>query len=194
MDEEKIKKLRTMHNADRKFILDEAKGIINNKAQIDEIISDGLENWDIERLSKIDLSILRIAVYEIVFADDIPNAVAANEAVQLAQKFSGDKATKFINGILGNVIKRWKMQVNVYTVSQINGYIKRVFENDVFLSDLYIEGEISNFKLHTSGHLYFSLKDKTGSVDCVMFRSDAARLDFMPENGIGVLVRGRVSL
>lgn len=86
------------------------------------------------------------------------------------------------------------MQVNVYTVSQINGYIKRVFENDVFLSDLYIEGEISNFKLHTSGHLYFSLKDKTGSVDCVMFRSDAARLDFMPENGMGVLVRGRVSL
>ena len=106
MDEEKIKKLRTMHNADRKFILDEAKGIINNKAQIDEIISDGLENWDIERLSKIDLSILRIAVYEIIFADDIPNAVAANEAVQLAQKFSGDRATKFINGILGNVIKK----------------------------------------------------------------------------------------
>ncbi|MBQ6554909.1 MAG: exodeoxyribonuclease VII large subunit [Firmicutes bacterium] len=86
------------------------------------------------------------------------------------------------------------MQVNVYTVSQINGYIKRVFENDVFLSDLYIEGEISNFKPHTSGHLYFSLKDKTGSVDCVMFRSDAAGLGFMPENGMGVLVRGRVSL
>ncbi|MBO5560481.1 MAG: exodeoxyribonuclease VII large subunit [Firmicutes bacterium] len=86
------------------------------------------------------------------------------------------------------------MQVNVYTVSQINGYIKRVFENDVFLSDLYIEGEISNFKPHSSGHLYFSLKDKTGSVDCVMFRSDAFGLSFVPENGMGVLVRGRVSL
>ena len=86
------------------------------------------------------------------------------------------------------------MQVNVYTVSQINGYIKRVFENDVFLSDLYIEGEISNFKPHSSGHLYFSLKDKTGSVDCVMFRNDAFGLSFVPENGMGVLVRGRVSL
>lgn len=86
------------------------------------------------------------------------------------------------------------MQVNVYTVSQINGYIKRLFENDVFLSELYIEGEISNFKLHGSGHLYFSLKDQTGSIDCVMFRSYAFSLGFMPKNGEAVLVRGRVSL
>ncbi|MBQ9605230.1 MAG: transcription antitermination factor NusB [Firmicutes bacterium] len=106
MDDDKIKKLRTMHNADRKFILEEAKGVINNKEEIDGIIANALENWNIERLSKIDLSILRIAVYEIVFADDIPNAVAASEAVQLAQKFSEDKAPKFINGVLGNVIKK----------------------------------------------------------------------------------------
>ena len=86
------------------------------------------------------------------------------------------------------------MQVNVYTVSQINGYIKRLIDSDVFLSGLHIEGEISNFKLHSSGHLYFSLKDKTGSIDCVMFRSAAQYLEFMPKNGDAVLVGGRVSL
>ena len=86
------------------------------------------------------------------------------------------------------------MKVNVYTVSQINGYIKRIFENDVFLNDLYIEGEISNFKYHTSGHLYFSLKDETGSVDCVMFRSYVQSLKFEPGNGESVLAGGRVSL
>ncbi len=86
------------------------------------------------------------------------------------------------------------MKVNVYTVSQINGYIKRLFENDVFLGSLYIEGEISNFKLHTSGHLYFSLKDETGSIDCVMFRSSAANLAFEPKNGESVLAGGRVAL
>ena len=106
MDDDRIKKLRTMHNADKKFILEEAKGITDNKEKIDEIISSELENWDIERLSKVDLSILRIAVYEIVFSDDIPNAVAASEAVQLAAMFSEDKAPKFINGVLGNVIKK----------------------------------------------------------------------------------------
>lgn len=108
MDEDKISRLRTIQKKDRQFILNEARGIIDNKAKIDETISSGLENWEIDRLSKVDLSILRIAVYEILFADDIPDAVAANEAVQLAKRFSEDKAPKFINGVLGNVIKNRK--------------------------------------------------------------------------------------
>ena len=86
------------------------------------------------------------------------------------------------------------MQVNVYTVSQINGYIRRLIDNDVFLSQLYIEGEISNLILHPSGHIYFSLKDSTGAINCVMFRSYAEKLAFMPENGGAVLAGGRVSL
>ncbi len=104
MDEDKISRLRTIHNRDKKFIINEAKGIVEHKAQIDELISEGLENWDIDRLSKVDLSILRIAVYEIVYADDIPAPVAANEAVQLAKMFSEDKAPAFINGVVGKVI------------------------------------------------------------------------------------------
>ena len=104
MDEDKISRLRTIHNNDKKFIINEAKGIVVHKAHIDELIAAGLDNWEIDRLSKVDLSILRIAVYEIVYADDIPNAVAANEAVQLAKQFSEDKAPGFINGVLGKII------------------------------------------------------------------------------------------
>lgn len=106
MDSEKISRLRTIRNADKKFIIEEAKGVVANKQKIDEVISAGLENWEIDRLSKVDLSILRIAVYEILFADDIPDAVAVNEAVQLAKLLSEEKAPKFINGVLGKVIEQ----------------------------------------------------------------------------------------
>lgn len=110
MDEDKISKLRTIHKRDKAFILKEANGIVENKAKIDEVIMSGLENWDIDRLSKVDLSILRIAVYEILFSEDIPNAVAVNEAVELAKLFSEDKAPSFINGVLGNIVTAQKAE------------------------------------------------------------------------------------
>ena len=84
--------------------------------------------------------------------------------------------------------------MKVYTVSQINNYIKRILENDVLLSDVYIEAEISNFKAHTSGHLYFTLKDSGAAINAVMFRSYAERLKFMPESGMKVVARGYISL
>ncbi len=84
--------------------------------------------------------------------------------------------------------------MKVYTVSQINNYIKRILENDVFLSDVYIEAEVSNFKAHTSGHLYFTLKDSGAAINAVMFRSYAEGLKFMPESGMKVVTRGYISL
>lgn len=84
--------------------------------------------------------------------------------------------------------------MKVYTVSQINNYIKRILENDILLSDVYIEAEISNFKAHTSGHLYFTLKDSGAAINAVMFRSYAERLKFMPESGMKVVARGYISL
>lgn len=84
--------------------------------------------------------------------------------------------------------------MKVYTVSQINNYIKRILENDVLLSDVYIEAEISNFKAHTSGHFYFTLKDSGAAINAVMFRSYAERLKFMPESGMKVVARGYISL
>lgn len=84
--------------------------------------------------------------------------------------------------------------MKVYTVSQINNYIKKILENDILLTDLYIEAEISNFKAHSSGHLYFTLKDSGAAINSVMFRSSAARLKFKPESGMKVVARGYISL
>lgn len=86
------------------------------------------------------------------------------------------------------------MNGRIYTVSQINSYVKLLFERDAFLSDVFVQGEISNLKLHSSGHIYFTLKDKTAQINCVMFASYAARLKFQPENGVKVTVYGGISL
>ena len=69
-------------------------------AQIDEMINEKTEGWKTSRMGKVDLAILRLAVYEIVFDDTIPNPVAINEAVELAKKFGRDESPKFINGVL----------------------------------------------------------------------------------------------
>lgn len=86
------------------------------------------------------------------------------------------------------------MRSYVYTVTQVNRYVKQLLENDVFLRDVFVEGEISNFKAHSSGHFYFTLKDENAAVDAVMFRTDAQKLKFMPENGMRVTVYGHISM
>ncbi len=80
------------------------------------------------------------------------------------------------------------------TVSQLNLYIKDIFNQIPTLSDIRIKGEISNFKHHTSGHMYMSLKDETGVLRAVMFRNAAMGLDFRPENGMQVIAEGRVGV
>lgn len=81
------------------------------------------------------------------------------------------------------------------TVSQVNTYLKAIMENDSVLRSVYICGEISNFTNHyRTGHFYFTLKDETARIKCVMFRSSASRLRFSPENGMQVIIHGRVSL
>ncbi len=83
----------------------------------------------------------------------------------------------------------------ILTVTQLNTYIKSLFEGDIHLSSVYLVGEISNFTNHyRTGHFYFTLKDDSSAVKAVMFRSGAQRLRFMPENGMRVLVKGRVSV
>ncbi len=83
----------------------------------------------------------------------------------------------------------------VLTVTQLNTYIKSLFEGDVHLSSVYLVGEISNFTNHyRTGHFYFTLKDDASAIKAVMFRSNAQRLRFLPENGMRVLLRGRVSV
>jgi len=80
------------------------------------------------------------------------------------------------------------------TVSQLNSYIKTLMEADEQLYDIAVRGEISNYTVHSSGHHYFTLKDKTSSLKCVMFRREAAHLQFRPQTGMSVLAGGRITV
>ncbi len=86
------------------------------------------------------------------------------------------------------------MLLKLLTVTQINNYIKKLFDSDFILRSVKVKGEISNFKHHSSGHLYFSLKDEESSINCVMFKTNGQNLKFKPENGISVTVYGKVSV
>lgn len=86
------------------------------------------------------------------------------------------------------------MNERALSVSELNSYIKRMLDTDVLLSGLWVKGEISNFKHHTSGHLYMTLKDAGGAVRAVMFKNAAMRLKFKPEDGMKVVVFGHVSV
>ena len=86
------------------------------------------------------------------------------------------------------------MKLKVLSVSEVNNYIKRTLDNDFILNNLSVKGEISNLKYHLSGHIYFSLKDSNGKINCVMFKSNAYELDFKLEDGMEVIISGRASV
>lgn len=81
------------------------RGTVDNCEMIDKTISEHSIDWSIDRIAKVDLSILRLATYEILFREDIPDGASINEAVELGKKFGGEKSAKFINGVLGAVAK-----------------------------------------------------------------------------------------
>ena len=82
----------------------------------------------------------------------------------------------------------------VYTVAQMNSYIKNMFRQDFVLSRVDVRGEVSNCKYHTSGHIYFTLKDESGTLAAVMFAGQAKNLSFRLENGMKVVVSGRIDV
>lgn len=87
------------------------------------------------------------------------------------------------------------MAKNVYSVAQVNRYIKNMFTQDFMLNRIYVKGEVSNCKYHTSGHIYFSLKDESGAIACVMFAGDRrSGLAFRMQEGQKVIVLGSVSV
>ena len=83
---------------------------------------------------------------------------------------------------------------NVYTVKQVNSYIKNMFTQDFMLNRIYVKGEVSNLKYHTSGHIYFSLKDESGTIACVMFAGSRSGLSFRMEEGQQIIVFGVVDV
>ena len=86
------------------------------------------------------------------------------------------------------------MALKPVSVTQLTGYIKLLLDRDEILSQTCVRGELSNYKIHSSGHHYFTLKDEGAVISCVLFRSDAMRLRFRPESGMKVILTGRVSL
>lgn len=92
-------------SADIEFASRMVSGVQENLEQIDGVLSEAAVGWTVDRMPKVDLSILRNAVYEICFAKDVPAAVAVNEAVELAKTFCDEKSPRFINGVLGKVVR-----------------------------------------------------------------------------------------
>ena len=86
------------------------------------------------------------------------------------------------------------MAQNVLSITQLNEYIRGKMDNDALLNQVAVRGEISNYKLYPSGHHYFTLKDESSALRCVMFKGNAARLRFRPENGMKVIAMGKVSV
>lgn len=86
------------------------------------------------------------------------------------------------------------MEPRIATVSQINNYIKKILDQNIILNNVWVKGELSNFKLHYSGHIYTTLKDEGGVLKAVMFKGAASKLMFAPKDGMKVLARGRVGV
>jgi len=91
---------------DKKYIIEVIKGVYENIENIDELIKKYSKSWEFNRISKVDLSILRLSIFEILFREDIPYNVSVNEAVEIAKKYSSDGAGAFVNGILSNFSKQ----------------------------------------------------------------------------------------
>jgi N utilization substance protein B len=95
----------TFDGLEREYLLDALSRIKDNLTVIDNHIEANLEGWNISRLAKVDLSVLRIAIYEILFRDDIPLEVSINEAIETVKKYSAEDSFKFINGVLGGFVR-----------------------------------------------------------------------------------------
>lgn len=94
-----------LKDVDMEYVIRVLKGVQENKESIDIEIEKYLKNWKLNRLSKIDITILRVCTYEFLYENEIPQNVSINEAVELAKKYSADKSASFINGVLGSMMK-----------------------------------------------------------------------------------------
>lgn len=95
-----------IQSEDNEYVVLLVKGVKENIEVIDEKIKSNLKDWTMDRISKVDLAILRLAIYEILYIEDLSNKISANEAVELAKTYSDDKSPKFINGVIASVIAK----------------------------------------------------------------------------------------
>ena len=93
---------------DLEYIKEVMKSVVDHKEEIDEIIKNSLINWTIDRVSKVNLTIVRLAISEMLYINDVPEVVAINEAIELTKKYSDDKSVSFVNGALDKAFKNIK--------------------------------------------------------------------------------------
>ena len=89
---------------DQEYILEKYRAIVEKKEEIDELLNQVTEGWKTSRMNRVDLTILRLATYEVKWDEDVPTSVAINEAVELAKKYSSDEGPAFVNGVLAKVV------------------------------------------------------------------------------------------
>lgn len=98
-----LDQLEDVKEKDYQYMLEKAKAVMEHLEEIDELLNQNANGWKTGRMNKVDLSILRLAVYEMKWDEDVPLKVAINEAVELGKRFSGDEGPAFINGVLGKL-------------------------------------------------------------------------------------------
>ena len=100
-----VREEETLAEKDETYITEKYKKIVEKIPEIDEMLNASAKGWKTSRMGRVDLTILRLAVYEMKFDEDIPEKVAINEAVELSKKFGGDESPAFINGVLGSFVR-----------------------------------------------------------------------------------------
>ena len=105
---------------DRELALFIARGVTENLESIDKIIESCAPEWPIIQIAKVDLEVLRIAIFELYIAHNVPPKVAIDEAVELAKEFGGENSSKFVNGVLGTVVKEMLPEVEVSEARKLN--------------------------------------------------------------------------
>ena len=100
---DEMKEVEPLSEKDEEYIVGKYKKIAERIEEIDGILNEASQTWKTSRMSRVDLTVLRLAVYEMKFDEDIPEKVAINEAVELAKKYGGDESPAFVNGVLAHV-------------------------------------------------------------------------------------------
>lgn len=100
-----LDKIEELSDTDRDYIVKKHAAIVEKVEEIDEILNTHTTGWKTTRMNKVDLTILRLAVYEIQWDEDVPAGVAINEAVELAKKYSSEEGPSFVNGVLGKIAR-----------------------------------------------------------------------------------------
>ena len=153
--------LEELSEKDQEYMSRKYRHVLEKLDEIDALLNETSNGWKTKRMSRVDLTALRLAVYELKYDKDVPTGVAINEAVELAKRFGGETSGSFVNGILGKIAnseseEKIRMKKHIFCRSGKPLYQKYVYPGLLSPESL-CKGEVSNCKYHTSGHyLFFS--------------------------------------